>query len=282
MQHQGWIALDIDGTITDQLHHVPPEVCQYLRSLHLKGWKLIFITGRTYSFGFSVLNVLDFPFFLAVQNGADILQMPGQQLILRSYLPGDMVSSLEQVYNGQDEDFIIYAGYQHGDFCYYRPSRFSYGLKTHLEKIKALSPEPWRAVDSFDFAKQEEFPLIKCLGSETMMQDVNQKLNGVQGICATLIRDPLDEEIYLNLVTDRLANKGHALKRVIEQLNLKGPVIAAGDDRNDISMLNQADICIVMQTAPVEMHGMADILAKPATENGIIDALNEAINRCKN
>ncbi|MBS0606171.1 MAG: HAD family phosphatase [Parachlamydiales bacterium] len=276
-EHKGWIALDIDGTITDQLHHVPPEVCLYLKSLHKEGWQLIFITGRTFSFGFSVLRVLDFPFFVAVQNGADIIQMPEQRLVSRSYLPGDMIASLEKIYTDQEEDFIIYAGYQHGDFCYYRPSRFSSELMVHVEKIKALSPEPWRAVDTFDFAQNEAFPLIKCLGDETLMRRVNASLKEIEGVCASMIRDPLAEGVFLNLVTDRQADKGKALERAIAQFGKRGKVIAAGDDRNDISMLETADFSIVMQTAPAEMLEAADLIGKPATERGIIGALKEAI-----
>ncbi len=276
IQHKGWIALDIDGTITDQLHHVPPEICSYLKSLHDKGWQLIFITGRTFSFGYSVLHVLDFPYFLAVQNGADILLMPEQSLISRCYLPGDMVSSLEKIYTNQQEDFIVYAGFEKGDFCYYRPSRFSKELMEHLEKIKAFSPEPWRAVESFEFAKHDAFPLIKCLGTESMMQSINQALHAVRGVCATMIRDPLAEGVYLNLVTDEKATKGNALQRAIEKIGKKGLVIAAGDDRNDISMLKRADVRIVMETAPIEMHADATILAKSATQFGIISALEEA------
>lgn len=276
IQHKGWIALDIDGTITDQLHHVPPEICSYLKSLHEKGWRLIFITGRTFSFGYSVLHVLDFPYFLAVQNGADILQMPERSLLCRCYLPGDMVNALEKIYIGQQEDFIVYAGFEKGDFCYYRPSRFSKELIGHLEKIKVFSPEPWRAVDTFEFAKHDAFPLIKCLGTEAMMQSIHRALEGVQGVFATLIRDPLAEGVYLNLVTDTQATKGNALQRVIEKTGKKGLIIAAGDDRNDISMLERADVSIVMESAPLEMHANADILAKSATDFGIIAALEEA------
>ena len=211
-----------------------------------------------------------------MQNGADILQMPDQTLVSQSYLPGDMVSSLEKIYMDREEDFLIYAGFQKGDFCYYRPSRFSADLMTHLEKMKELSPEPWKAVETFEFAKHDAFPLIKCLGSESMMSAVNRSLNGLEGICATLIRDPLTEGVYLNLVTDRQANKGSALERVIAQMGKRGVVIAAGDDRNDISMLQAADVSIVMQTAPAEMHTEADIIAKPAIDFGIIGALQEA------
>jgi Cof subfamily protein (haloacid dehalogenase superfamily) len=277
--HKGWIALDIDGTITDQSHHIYPPVVDCFRKLYEIGWKFIFITGRTYSFGTSALHVLDFPFFLALQNGADILQMPEKKLISRCYLPADLLDTLETLCKKESEDFIVYSGYEKGDFCYYRPHCFSQELLRHLEKIKTLSPEPWQAVESFQFASEERFPLVKCLGSYEKMRAVNQLLEPIDTIAVSLIRDPLDEEIYLNLITDPLATKGNALERIIAKVGQRNTVIAAGDDRNDISMLKRADISIVMGNAPQEMLQGADIIAKPASQMGIIEALKQATRR---
>jgi HAD superfamily hydrolase (TIGR01484 family) len=277
-EHKGWIALDIDGTITDQSHHVPQETVDYLTLLKSQGWELMFITGRTYSFGTSALNVFPFPFYLGIQNGADILEMPSKKLISRAYLPGQLVPALEQVYQGQNEDFIVYAGYEKGDFCYYRPKKFSTALREHLVKIESLSPEPWKAVDTFEFASHEAFPLIKCLGFQEGMRSVYERLLSVKEIAVSLIRDPLDEAVYLNLVTHALATKGQALQRMVTHTGKRGRVIAAGDDRNDVSMLECADVAIVMAGAPSEMLPLADILAPSAKEQGIITALKQAID----
>ena len=43
-EHRGWLALDIDGTLTDQTHIVPEEVVNYLKELHAKGWEVFIIT----------------------------------------------------------------------------------------------------------------------------------------------------------------------------------------------------------------------------------------------
>ena len=80
MEHKGWIALDIDGTITDATHHAPKEVVDFLHSLVDCGWEIVLITGRTFSFCHFVVRELDFPFYLGIQNGADILLMPKKSL----------------------------------------------------------------------------------------------------------------------------------------------------------------------------------------------------------
>lgn len=277
--HKGWIALDIDGTITDQKHHIPKEVVEYLTTLQREGWQIIFITGRTLSFASAALASFSFSCFLAIQNGSVLLSMPEQAVIEKSYLPSSIVPVLEKVYLEQLEDFIVYAGFEKGDFCYYRPGHFSKELLNHLEVIKELSSEPWQAVKVFNFSKEDTFPLIKCLGSYEAMNALNHLLKAVEGIAVSMIRDPLQENTYLNLITAVQATKGNVLKKVMQKKGLFGPVIAAGDDFNDISMLECADVSIVMQTAPEKMLKMGDIIALPAKDLGIINALGEAIER---
>jgi hydroxymethylpyrimidine pyrophosphatase-like HAD family hydrolase len=55
-------------------------------------------------------------------------------------------------------------------------------------------------------------------------------------------------------------------------------VIAAGDDNNDVSMFLAADICIAMASAPEHLRNAADIIAPKASEMGIIQGLQQAIN----
>jgi Cof subfamily protein (haloacid dehalogenase superfamily) len=276
---QGWIALDIDGTVTVGLNPIPEETASYLNKLQSSGWALVFITGRTFSFAQRAIRNLDFPFYLAVQNGADILSMPGGKIVDQRYLDKQAIRQVENAYRGQEEDFFIYAGYEEGDFCYYRPKHFSPDYLDYFKKLMELAPEPWKAVDSFDSLEQEQFSLIKCLGPEESMLQVEKKLRQTPGLEVITIRDPLNPKLHCLLVTDAQASKGYVIDRLIKTIDKKegiGKIIAAGDDRNDLSMLLKADIRIVMSTAPEEVRRGADILAKPAEQNGIIEALVQA------
>jgi HAD superfamily hydrolase (TIGR01484 family) len=278
---RGWIALDIDGTITDASHRVPAPVSQFLHTLQERGWELIFITGRTFSFAHMALHVFTFPYYLALQNGADILHMPSKRLVARNYLNSKVLSEIEKAYTGISEDVIVYTGFEHGDFCYYRPKKFSRAMLDHLHKIMPLSLEPWKEVDHFDFDPSDQFPLIKGLGARAEMERLCSRLEQHPSLISTLIRDPLDSDrIYLNLITHPEATKGKALKRAMREAKQRGYIIAAGDDLNDISMLDAADCKIVMGNAPLQMHSLAHIVAEPAQKHGIIDALKEAVRRC--
>jgi len=276
-KHKGWIALDLDGTITDETHHAPKEVVEFLHSFQEMGWEIVFITGRTFSFAWNVIKEFDFPYYLAIQNGADILLMPDKERVARHYLDDRIIPFLEESFLGEEEDFIIYTGYEKGDFCYYRPDHFSPAFLEHVQnKIMPLSPEPWKPIKNFNFEKSLSFPLAKCLGTKESMQRVAAILQKNPAISATLIRDPLADNTYLILVTAKLATKGNALNAIKKVTGKGGVTIAAGDDLNDISMLEVADIRIVMSTAPSEMFPLATIVAKHGKQHGIIEALTQA------
>ena len=144
----------------------------------------------------------------------------------------------------------------------------------------AVSPEPWKPLKDFAFEEGLSFPLAKCLGSKEAMTQVNAQLQSDPSVSATMIHDPMGKDIYLNLVTSKEATKGNALRIVRDALGDGGPVIAAGDDLNDISMLEVADVKIVMAKAPKEMHAMATIIAESTLNpHPIIAALTKATSK---
>lgn len=281
MQEKGWIALDIDGTTTADVHAIPKEVQDYLHELSNEGWKIFFITGRLFSWALSTVSSLEFPFYFATQNGADIFEMPSKKLLSQSYLNSDILPFLDREYAGLDKDYLIYSGFKNGDTCYYRPRRFTEEIKTYLSLLEGFSPTPWKSFDTFDFDKKTTFPLIKCFGTKEEMTPLYKKLKMRTDVHVSMIRDPLSASYYLILITDAGASKGTAIERIRSTVHSSSPLIAAGDDFNDLSMLERANIKIVMQTAPEELKEHADIIAPSATECGLIPALKEATERLK-
>lgn len=275
---KGWIALDIDGTLVEGMGPIPLPVAQYLEKLHLAGWKVLFLTGRMFSFAERELSTIQFPYYVAVQNGADILYMPHKTVVEQRYLDEEILRQVEKAYRNEREGFLVYAGFTKGDFCYYKPDCFSPYFLSYLEKLQKLCQQPWQPVVSFDELSSFNFPLIKCLGLEKTVRHVEKSLQQVPGLEVVVIRDPVDPQLFIGLVTDSEATKGKALHRMLMKAGKKKTerVIAAGDDHNDMSMLREADVRIVMETAPPEILAEGDIIAASAGKMGILHALAKA------
>lgn len=274
---KGLIALDIDGTLTDDLMCIPDPVIQYLEDVQ-EDWRICLATGRTFSFAKSIISQIKFPYLLVLQNGADVLQMPEKVNCKRSYISSTLLPLLEGAFVGQKEDYLIYSGYEEGDFCYFRPTRFSDGLLLYLYELKELSSAPWQALQDFSFPKEKSFPLIKGFGTQEQMFTVANQLQKIEEITTSVIRDPIAPSLFLNLITARGATKGKAIEFLAEQLGFSF-VIAAGDDRNDLSMLKKAKERIVMDKAPKELQEIATIKGGSAREMGIISALQKAVQK---
>lgn len=283
MKHQrkflGTIGLDIDGTITDHQRRISDEVALFLKSCYESGWCIIFITGRDFVYAMDALTKLDFPFYLALQNGADLIQMPEKKHLKSTYLDIKIAEELETLFEPLADDFLVYAGYERGDFCYYRPHKYSNKMIPYLERMQQRSAVAWQAVTHFNECSQKSFPLIKAVGLESTFLELETKLSHRAMLQYVVIKDPLSKEYDYLLITDKHASKRHALEYFMEKFDLPRPLIVGGDDHNDRASLECADIKVVMENAPPSLKSMADIIAPLSIHHGIIHGLNEAFKR---
>lgn len=275
--YKGIIALDIDGTITAESHSIDLQVVEYLYSLYQEKWMLVFITGRPFSWGWSVLRHLPFSYFYAVQNGATLLSMPSGTVLKQKLLDKDILPKMDLICEDEHTDFIIYSGYEHGDICYYRPERFSDELNQYLQRRSGSLKEKWQPVESFDHLSLNHFASLKCFAKDDQAHRLANRIESAIGLHVPLNRDPFDFNYYVIQATHPEATKGGVLSYMKQLTGIASPVIAAGDDGNDLTMLQEANYKIVMQTAPEEIRKIADLIALPATENGIIEGLKQGI-----
>lgn len=267
------IALDIDGTLTAHIDHIPKEVIDYLHKLHSKGYNLLFITGRSFSFAAEILKDMSCPFHLAVQNGADLMSMPGSIHQHSLYLSKAVVQELSDFCDLHGEEFILYAGHKSGDSCYYRHDRLSADMRDLFDTWSKKLPAPWKSMKQIADLSEDSFPLFKIIGKMERLVPLLQKIRS-DGIETALISAPSSSGLGLLMVTHPQVNKGRMVKVLAEKLGVAPEhVVAAGDDYNDHSMLKIAGFSIAMGSAPQELKDLAHFVAPPATELGILHGL---------
>ena len=123
------------------------------------------------------------------------------------------------------------------------------------------------------------FPAVKFFGLIDSLKRITRRLEEELGLHVPIIRDPFGEEMYIAQATNKSGSKGGAVESLRRIFGITYPVIAAGDDNNDLSLLQAADIKIAMATAPQALKETADIIAPSAEEMGIITGLGQAIAR---
>lgn len=276
MGKKGWIALDIDGTITLDKYSVPKEVGDFFHKLQKEGWQFAFATGRPFAFASVALSKFDFPYILLPQNGSMAIEMPQRKVLFKSYIPSSSLPFMEKAFEKLHSDFLIYAGYERGDICFWRPKKFPQEEIAYVTDLQTRQKESWQEMNNFDHLPLDSFPLIKCFGSESKMRHLIDQLKKEKKFEIAKIRDPFDDDITLLLITDIHASKGKSLTKLFKEKGRGAFVIAAGDDENDLSLLGIADIKIAMAHAPESLQEAATFIAPPTREFGIIKALEIA------
>ncbi|NGX58658.1 MAG: Phosphatase YwpJ [Chlamydiae bacterium] len=270
----GLIALDIDGTVTCDHDTIPGEVLAFLDDCVDQGFDLIFITGRSYPRTVPMIQ-LKSPYYLAVQNGAQCFHVPSEELIFDRFLDPSLLPYLEQICQEEPTGMLVFDATHEEDICYFRESDFSRDLFEYLVRRREVFREKWVEVEDFP---KKRFPAVKYFGFLDSLERIcgHMHRRGLK-LDAPIIRDPFGEGYYVVQATAHGVNKGDALTRFAAHRKNGGPLIAAGDDYNDMSMLQAADKKVVMRNAPREILDMADVVAAPASEMGIIEGLKRAI-----
>lgn len=279
---KGLLALDIDGTLVEFQQAMPVEVSNFLQESLNDGWGIVFLTGRSHSHAMQVLGDLPFDFLLSPQNGSVIMECPSKRILKKTYLDRDVLAPMAKICAEEGTSFAVYSGPESGDWVYYLEERHSSEEQGYLKSRTLLSKETWVSLDSFEELSFDSFPSVKCIGKGEPIGRIAARMEAELGLHVPVIRDPYGEGYFVAQGSHPKVSKGKACYDVRELLGCNGaPVIAAGDDVNDIPLLKAADRRIAMESAPESLKKEAHIIAKPASQCGIIDALRQAMEDCQ-
>lgn len=270
---QGIIGLDIDGTLVTQHQPLSEPVTSFLVALHRDGWKILFATGRTVRWSMEHLSSLPFPFFLAPYNGACLFLLPEKQLLASALMDRADVKRLEPFID-QFGAIIYEAGGQ--ERIFYTPNHFSEKILEHLEDRQSKQHERWIPVLNVERIPQISVAGVRFFLSPEAALLLGEAISSSTSLLAPTMKDSFQPDLRIVQVTSRGASKGQAL-RALRDRYPGAKVIAAGDDMNDIDLIQEADVGIAMGSAPEAVRHHAALVASMKGEDPIIEALKEAI-----
>lgn len=243
------VALDIDGTLVDANGVLPEDLRNLVHDLAASGMPVVLSTGRSWVSTAPVFDALDLPPGPAVvSNGAMVVSYPPLQVL--------------------------------------HEERFD--PAPTLTRVQQLLPQARVAVqDGLDWRVSEFFPDGE-LDGEVHVETWDELAS--RPVSRIVIRDPEGtEDEFLSKVADlglhevayfvgwsawldiapQGVDKAHGLQRVIDPLGLSPTdVLAIGDGRNDIEMLQWAGRGVAMGNAPDDVKAVADHVTGTFADGG--------------
>lgn len=249
------IFLDVDGTLLNDEHHMPEENIEALKKAVEAGHEVVITTGRpTFSAGILLtkygLDQIGCRYVIAF-NGGIIKDCSTGEIFFSQTFPVSLVKELI----GQARETGVYLQTYEGDAVLTDrddENLAQYTTKTGMKKkvvpdlLEAIQEEPCKvlAVDLHGHKKLEDF----CTHMEAWAQDKADMYFSCKE--------------YLEIVPKGIC-KGNALRAFCEKTGI--PVedtIAAGDDCNDLSMIEAAGIGCAVANAVERVKAAADYVTE--------------------
>ena len=246
------LAIDIDGTLLDSRHQLPPANLQALQRAHESGVEVILVTGRRHRYAMSVAAMLGFDLWVISSNGAVTRSTQGE-LFHRDLLPAVSARALIAHMNAFRGQLVL---------------TFDVDARGAIviEELEAMSRSicVWleRNMEYIEFVRPIEDALttdpVQAMfcGPIALMQEAERLLRAPAILAqTTILKTQYDHrDLCILDVLNRNCSKGHALKRWAAFKGLGAEeVMAIGDNYNDVEMLEFAGHAVIMENACPEL-----------------------------
>ncbi len=265
------VALDIDGTLLDGGGELTPRTAAAVRALKDRGIKVVLATGRRFIFCQDLIKELEIDLPVISHNGALINSTRGEKVLFSQPLENSSLSEVLRIMGKLELDFYLQSRDQIF-FC--REPQIEWGIK-HLQENRQLArrfePENVPALP---------FHRLTCLGSVEQVTDFVDSSGMIDNGSCRIIRFPVnDGKMEIMELLHPRASKGRALQFLAEKWGVeREEIMAAGDEVNDLEMLEWAGLGVCMGNGVPQLKEVSDLVCGSNEEEGLAEFLEEFFN----
>lgn len=276
------VALDLDGTCVDGFNAMPPVMEKAIRGLHARGVELAFLTGRRPRTAVPILEELGLPALLATNSGCMTWDFPSMKPLGRNLFPAELLVEAAELLDPHTVGFFV-AG-EWGDEEHTEVIMLERSPNYKYEELKERFKERTVIIKSPAELNGHPITQLAIPEEDDAVREAAAKLRAAFGarLIALEVHWPLASTMALEVFGPG-GHKAAALSQFADRLGIaQHEVLAAGDDVNDLTMLEWAGRSYAMPHARSEVKdaaktvlsgddgftALADVLASvPGTAN---------------
>jgi Cof subfamily protein (haloacid dehalogenase superfamily) len=265
------LATDLDATLLNRAHEVPPDNKAALERCIAKGIEVVVATGRALSTIPREVRDIEGIRYLVCANGANIYDNASEELLYARYLSREAVESVwDLIENAAIMKEIFWGGEPYTSRAAYDDlARF--GVPDWFREYVLTTRIPVDDLEAFTRAHAGEIENINFNYANYGIRDfIVERLQRDDGKLYTLTASlPFNIEIG-GIGVD----KAGAVAQIAEWLGIpQSACICFGDNSNDVSMIRWAGIGVAVADGVPMAVEAADYVTDPAAESGVARAL---------
>lgn len=262
------IALDLDGTLTNDAKEVTPYTKQVLHEAVKKGASIALVSGRP-TIGIRrverELELDKIGGYILAYNGGHILDCKTGEDIYKVQFPHDCI---EEAIGFARKYHVAMVSYDDNGIVTEGP------MDQYVEHESFNNGIPAKKVE--DLAAYLSYPFVKMV----MCGDPG-KIAELEPIMAEHFRGRLDiykaESIYLEVMPLGI-KKSAGLQKLMDVLGIdRSELIACGDANNDLPMMEIAGLSVAMENAYENVKQAADFVSRSNNDDGVAYAIKKFV-----
>ncbi len=266
------LALDLDGTLLNSDEEISDRNLRSLHQASANGVKVVITTGRSTPSAVRFIECVDIPDPHITYNGAIIRNT---HRVFRSItLDEESVREIVLLLKKAGYTPVLYSA---------DDMRYLEHIEKHRDGFYSLSKGiENRIVEVSDFMEQRRGEIIRIsvFCDEGDIARLNSTLEGLgnRSIRTTETFFP-DLNFWIYEILDNRCSKSNALEYLCTEFGIERKnVIAVGDNRNDLDMIEWAGLGIAMRNSLPDVMTRADyITVKDNDEDGVSEVINRFI-----
>lgn len=259
------LAFDLDGTLMNSKNELTLRTQEALQKAHAAGVLIVPATGRLYASMPAPLLQMPFIRYAITLNGAQVCDVQADAVISRAEVP---LATALQVLEYLDQYPVYYD-------CYAGSRGWvTQSMRDHATDY-IVGAHPLHMVRDFRTPVDELKAFLRQRGESVQKLQMYTKDDALrERVMADLaVRFPtlsISASLSCNIeINDRHANKGEALEKLAAHLRLPlADVMALGDGRNDLRLLQTAGLGVAMANAHPDVLAVADAQTASCDEDG--------------
>lgn len=247
---------DLDGTLLNDEAKLTKESFDILQPLIDDGLSLTIASARSHNSILQIIEPLKVNLPILCHNGTFIYDPKKDEFIHKVILPNEDIECIIDMALTYDLYPFIYTLSGNTPHVYYSKLK-NYAEKTYFRTRAELGDKRFAHDPDYELYKTEEAFYISIVGPYEPLSEVVKQYEEVENVVVSLTKDAYFEDFWWVEVMPSRAGKGNGIEFLRQKYSPK-EIICFGDNANDITMFQKADIGITMKNGIKELKDVAN------------------------
>lgn len=263
MKHR-LVVSDIDGTLLAPGEVLSSRTIDLIHLFQEKGGIFTIATGRMEKAVLPLVQRIGLNHPVILYNGSLIMNPQGEEVIFEAKLEADIAARSLALSNAFDLGMLLYL----------EGVAYTKEMTSYIERHNQKEHVTCKVVDSFSPLLEAGLTKILFMGDAKLVDQLEQTHRQQQGVKFNVIRSEVN---YLEVLPEN-ASKGNALEWLASHLSIPlSETVAIGDERNDLSMIRQAQVGVAVNNAVKELKMEADLIVDGSYSTGVAEVLEKIL-----